>query len=379
MIPATAWSKEEEAILLNNFTEANSIIQRLLEERGFSRSVGSIKKKKYRIKYSPNSQYSAVNEAGVIPGHYIKAISTNYDADGNIRQQWVKTDKERVDELDRLKEAVIEIVKPCSGMSESVKKPTNTIDDLLVAYPIADVHLGLFSWRDETGVDYDMKICEKILSESMSELVESAPATKVCLIANLADFFHSDSMENKTMRSGNILDVDSRWGKIIQVGVRAYRSVIYTALQKHEKVIVKSAIGNHDDHSSLWLAMLMKAYFENNDRVEIELPLSPFSYHVFGKNLIGITHGTIKSDRLPGIMATDKAKEWGTTTYRTFWGGHKHHKEVKEHPGCTVELFRAITAPDAWTHESGYRSTRSMEAVVLKASGGEHGRRVVML
>ena len=161
------------------------------------------------------------------------------------------------------------------------------------------------------------------------------------------------------------------------MGVRTYRNVINLALAKHEKVIVKSGIGNHDDHSSMWLAMMMKAYFENNPRVEIELPVGSFAYHVFGKNLIGITHGGLKADRLPGIMATDKPSEWGNTTYRTFWTGHIHHKEVKEHPGCIVEAFRAITSKDAWTYSSGYRATRTMECVIFRKDGGEHGRRLV--
>ena len=371
------WSLEEEDILKRHFRKTRTEIQRILRDYDFERSLKSIERKKDRLKLRMKSPIVGNHENSVMEGQFIKGVSTSYDGDGNVKQQWVKTDTEKTDLLDKIKEAVDGIIEPCTNQSQEIKTPINDIDDLLVVYPIADAHLGMMSWHEETGNDYDLKICEKIINDSMEELVDSAPSSKECLIANLADFFHTDSTENKTMRSGHILDVDGRWGKIIQIGVRAYRNVINLALEKHEKVTVKSGVGNHDDHSSMWLAMMMKAYFENNPRVEIELPLGSFSYHKFGKNLIGITHGGIKLDRLPGLMATDMPSEWGNTIYRTFWTGHIHHKEVKEFPGCIVEAFRAITAKDAWTYSSGYRATRTMECVIFDKAGGEHGRRLV--
>lgn len=390
-----AWSAEEDRILADHFDKSKNQITKILNDCGFPRTEDGVRRRRQRLRiagkipdtyisstsrgeYSSNDTPLPSNPVAEVQGGFnIRKVSTNYDGEGNIRQQWVSEDKDKTDLLDQMKDAIATLIEPCTGLSLSVNAPTETVDDLLVVYPIADVHLGQFSWADETGTDYDLKICEQILNDSMTELVQSAPATKTGLIVNLGDLFHADTMENKTMRSGNVLDVDSRWGKIVQVGTRIYRNLIHLALQKHEKVIVKSAIGNHDDHSSMWLAMLMKAYFEKDDRVEIDLPISHYSYHVFGKNLIGITHGGIKADRLPGIMATDRAVDWGKTTYRTFWTGHTHHKETKEHPGCLVETFRAITAPDAWTHRSGYRSSRTMECVILSKSGGEHGRRIV--
>ena len=395
----STWTAEEDRILVDNFDKSKGQIAKVLRSYGYERTEDGVRRRRQRLRIAgtiPDTYISstmAADEPTRLGGHShalptnplvdsqtgfsIKRVSTNYDGEGNIRQQWVSEDKNREEILDQMRQAIETLIEPCEGLSLPVNTPVAITNDLMAAYALADVHLGLFSWQDETGKDYDMRICEQILTDSMTELVQSAPATKTCLIVNLADFFHADTMENKTMRSGNVLDVDSRWGKIVQVGTRVYRNLIHLALQKHEKVIVKSAIGNHDDHSSMWLAMLMKAYFENNDRVEIELPISNFSYHVFVKNLIGLTHGGIKADRLPGIMATDRAVDWGKTTYRTFWTGHTHHKEVKEHPGCIVETFRAITAPDAWTHKSGYRSSRTMECVILSRSGGEHGRRIV--
>lgn len=391
----SAWTAEEDRILIDNFDKSKGQIAKVLRSYGYERTEDGVRRRRQRLRYagviSDSYISSTMATKGEVPipptnpiidnqvGFSIKRVSTNYDGDGNIRQQWVSEDKDREELFDQMKRAVATLIEPCEGLSLPVSTPIGASDDFLVVYPIADVHLGMLAWAGETGADYDLKICEQLLKESMVELVQSAPTTTTCLIANLGDFFHADTMENKTMRSGNVLDVDSRWGKVVQIGTRVYRDIIHLALQKHERVIVKSAIGNHDDHASMWLAMLMKAYFEKNDRVEIELPTSHYSYYTFGKNLIGITHGGIKADRLPGIMACDKSREWGETTHRFFYTGHLHHKEVKEFPGVIVEIFRTIASKDAWTSRSGYRSTRAMEAIVLAKAGGEHGRRIVNL
>jgi hypothetical protein len=310
---------------------------------------------------------------GAPPGYIVKGTST-YSKEN---RQWVKTDRVKRNLLEGLQEAVEDIIKPTTGLAPHVPAPRNVIDDFLVEYPVADPHVGMFAWGMEAGHDYDLDIAEGLLVNTMGELVESSPATRTCLISNLADFFHADSQDNKTARSGNVLDVDTRWGKVMLVGERAYKHMILLALKKHEKVIVKSGIGNHDDHCIIALAMLMKAWFHNEPRVEIHVPSDPFAYHEFGKNLIGIHHGMIKAEKMGGIMAADMPEAWGRTTHRKFHIGHLHSKGVIELPGCTVERFRSVAPNDAWAHGAGYRSLSAMEAIYHDIKGGEHGRRTV--
>ena len=40
--------------------------------------------------------------------------------------------------------------------SKSDKENINYLNDILVVYPIGDLHLGMFSWDKETGEDYDL-------------------------------------------------------------------------------------------------------------------------------------------------------------------------------------------------------------------------------
>lgn len=318
------------------------------------------------------------NERVLREGFTVKKTSQCRNRDGEIILDWVTSEPEKERQFELLKEAVTALSEPIKGLAEPTPSPTNTSAELMACYPIAEPHIGMYSWKEETGDDYDASIAKTLLVNSMKELVDSAPDCDEAFIPNLADFFHADNSDNKTAQSGNVLDVDSRWGRVFQIGVAAKREVINLALKKHKRVIVKSGLGNHDEHSIYCLMSMMKAYFENEPRVEIHLPHNPFAYHVFGKNLIGLHHGNgVKANDLPLIMATDMPEEWGNSIYRTFLMGHIHHRTVKEHPGCIVESFRSIAAKDSWHNGAGYRAGRAMEAIIFHKDGGEHGRRTV--
>lgn len=339
-----------------------------------TKALRRVKKRAAKMGYSPEHDMTKTTPEGF----HVKGVSTYYDDEGKVRGQWVKTNKDKEETLELLKDAVDAIIEPCRGLAKPIKRPVKTITNKMATYPIAEPHMGMYSWDKETGDDYDLDIAETILIDSMRELVDSAPQSKKGLIVNLADYFHADNESNQTAASGNVLDVDGRWGKVFQVGVRAKRAVINMALEKHDEVEVISGLGNHDKHSIFCLMMMMQAYFENEPRVKIHLPNNPFAYYQFGKNLIGLHHGNgVKPADLPLIMATDKPKEWGKALYRHFMYGHIHHKVVKEHAGCMTESFRSIATKDSWHNSKGYRAGRAMEAIVYHEDGGEHSRQIV--
>ena len=206
-------------------------------------------------------------------------------------------------------------------------------------------------------------------------LVASAPPAHTALIAELGDLFHTDTELNRTQHSGNSLDVDTRWAKVMQVGLRALIHCIKRCLEKHEIVIVRIVKGNHDGHSSFALALALDAYFSNNPRVQVDLSPAAHWYYQFGNVLIGITHGdTTKMQDLPGVMAADKAVEWGQTKHRYWYVGHVHHDQVKEYPGVKCESFRTLAARDAWHAGQGYRAGRDMRCIVHHVEHGEIAR-----
>lgn len=297
-------------------------------------------------------------------GYHLKGVSTLLDKEGNVAQTWVKTQKSMEDPqaiLDAFQIAVAErdiAVKPLVKLQEKIHN-----SDLVTVYPMGDPHIGLLSWKEETGEDSNLDLVERNLFSAVDKLVGLAPASEQALIINLGDFFHADNNSARTERSGAQLDVDSRWAKVMRVGIRIMIRCIDRALEKHKKVTVINEVGNHDPHVSTLLGLCLEHHYFQNPRVFIDTSPSTFHWFEFGKCLFGVNHGCdVKASDLPLIMAFDQKEAWARTnpSSRHFYVGHIHHSVVKEYVGCTVEAFRTLAARDAWHHSKGYRSCRSM-------------------
>jgi hypothetical protein len=309
----------------------------------------------------------------MVPSPFVvKGTSTLYDENGVAKLQWVKTKLSDQLAEEAIREFVTHLAEGARGLSPLVKAPKTNDADLLAVYPMGDPHFGLYAWAEECGDDFDTDIAEQLTRSAIDRLVDSAPAAETALILELGDFFHMDNESNQTARSGNALDVDSRWARVMQIGLRAMVYCVQRTLEKHKQVIVRIVKGNHDTHSSFALALALDAYFSNNKRVKVDLSPAVFWYYSFGKVLIGATHGdTCKPDRLPGIMAADEPESWGKSTFRHWYHGHIHHDSVKEFPGVTVESFRTLAARDAWHAGAGYRAGRDMRLIVHHKQHGE--------
>jgi len=314
-------------------------------------------------------------------GYNIKGTSNLYNKDGDLILQWVKTQKDKAEQYEALFEAMEVFKEDAKGLSVFVPEPkpiTGFDDNKLTIYTMGDPHLGLYSWIEETGENFDLEIAEKYLFFAVNRLVSSSSATEHALIVNLGDFFHGDNLENRTLRSGNALDIDTRWPLVLKTGIKIMIACINKALEKHKYVTVINAIGNHDDHTSIMLSLVLDANFNNNPRVDIKANEKKFQYYEFGKCFIGITHGdTIKPEKLGPLMATDKHKIWGRTLYRYWYIGHTHTKNIIEVPGCIIESFNTLAARDAWTSAHGYRSQRNMHCIVMDKEFGEVERHTI--
>jgi len=143
-------------------------------------------------------------------------------------------------------------------------------------------------------------------------------------------------------------------------------------LEKHQNVVVRFVAGNHDPEAVWALAFTIAAYFESEPRVTVDLSPSAHWFFRFGKVLLGATHGDkSKSEQLPGVMACDRAEDWGQTKHRHWLCGHVHHSSLKEFPGVTVETFRTLAAADAYAAGHGYRAGRDMRSLVFHREHGE--------
>lgn len=324
--------------------------------------------------YSP--EHDMVKQAP--DGYTVKGTSTLYK-DGEQVLQWVKTtqDHERMAEL--MHEAIQAMCEDVPRVLP-VAQPASVNHDLMAVYPLGDPHIGMLAWEDETGQDWDLAIAEDKFLTVFAQLVRSAPPCDQAVIVNLGDYFHYDNMEGVTSRSGHSLDVDSRYAKMVRVGVRIMRTMIEYALDHHNVVRVINATGNHDDTSAIFLSVALSNIYENEPRVVIDDSPTPYHYVRFGACMFGVHHGhATKMANLPAVMACDMASDWGQTVFRYWYTGHIHHDSMKEFPGCKVESFRTLAAKDAYAAWAGYRAGQDSKCIVLHRDYGEVQRHTVAL
>ena len=313
-------------------------------------------------------------EFAVPDGHIVKGVSALLDAEGRTVQQWVKTREGNAPVLSDAIKTALQSYEPAPLISP----PSFTNDDLLTVYPIADLHLGMFSWARETGADYDIKIASGLLKSSMNNLVARSANSRQAVVLDLGDYFHADNSRNQTARSGNPLDVDSRYAKVVQMGFELVIQCVELALQKHDFVEYRKLPGNHDDETSLMLAVAVAAHFRANERVSVDTSPSRFYMRQHGSCMIAATHGDqLRMGDMAGFVAANWPEQWGKTKYRYGYTGHIHNEKalaVNTLRGLRAESFNTLAAKDAWHAGEGYQSPRNMVSITLHKDRGEVDR-----
>lgn len=313
---------------------------------------------------------------------HVKGISTLLDGEGNVSQQWIKTDAPAQKREELALEALEAHMQRYKGAAEPRKVMPDTAKgatDKRVSILLGDPHIGMLSWHLETGEDFDCKIAEAHMRIAVDLMVERCPHAGSCVVANLGDFFHANDDTALTPRGGNRLDVDSRFVRVTDIGYTMMRSFIDRCRQKYPKVIVVNLPGNHDPLAARGLGKWLEAVYENCPEVEIIPNANPYVFLEFGDNLHMYHHGDgAKVEQLPSVMAAwDKGRPWGRCEFREIQHGHYHHLRQKEHPGVIVEGSRTLAAADYWHHHSGYRSGRGMRAIVHHRELGRLSEHVV--
>lgn len=291
--------------------------------------------------------------------------------DGSTVLEWSSYKPEEVSRWESIKAAVVQHVAEYIRPVKFASAPKTTDEDLLVIYPLGDPHVGMLAWADEVGANFDLRIAERELVECVRQLVARSPPAKKAIVTNLGDFWHAQDDTQRTPLSGNKLDVDGRSGKVGRVGLRIFRTIVDSALLKHEHVQVRSIPGNHDPHSAFWLPEVMRAAYTHEPRVVVEDAFNPYQFDMFGKVLLGWAHGDgAKLETLGEIMATDVPELWGAASFRYWNTGHVHHWSQKELRGCFVDTHRTLAGRDAWHHHSGYRSGQALKAIAYHREYG---------
>lgn len=306
-------------------------------------------------------------------GHVVKGESALVDPEGRVLARWIKT-KEGAGE--DLLEALREAFEDYSGAAPNINTPTHADSDTLTLYPLPDLHFGMYAWHRETGDDYDVPRAVQIATESITSLVTQSRSSKDAILLVLGDYFHANDQKGVTPAHQHRLDVDTRWSKVFRAGADLIVKLVDIIARKHENVEVVFLPGNHDPDASMCLAVAIGMFFANTPRINVSDEPGIAWYRRFGKVLLGATHGhTVKSpERMAMMLASDRAKDWGETTYRHFYSGHIHHTESKEVGPVQWESFSSPAGRDAYNAAAGFRSGRALSAITFHKERGEIGR-----
>jgi hypothetical protein len=292
---------------------------------------------------------------------------------------WLKK-KQVAYDLENIRNEFLEDLKRISPKVPLNKKSASNNNGKLLEITVFDLHFGKVSWHEETGENYNINIASERFNNCIDYFIELHKDQNIekILFPISNDFFNSDrSHPFNSTTSGTPQEEDTRWQNTFRKG----RELLINNIQKLSQIApveVKVIPGNHDYERSFYLGDSLEGWFHNNQNVTIDNNPSPRKYSIFGKNLIGFTHGNNeKVTDLPMIMAQENPVDWAMTHYREFHLGHLHHKKeskfnaTNELQGVMIRYMSSLSGTDSWHHKKGYIGARkSAEAFLWDSEKG---------
>lgn len=286
--------------------------------------------------------------------------TVQYDADGKVIQEWRRMSP-MLDKMQHVADGLCEQVKG-KGKAKARRTRKTDTDEILFEIDLFDAHVGMYADERETlDEDYDCDIASQRMIKAAEGIASRSNRPHKAVLVFGGDMLHSDNRSNKTELSGNVLDVDTRYHRVVSYIIAACRDAVQVAAAIATEVEVVVLEGNHSWHSEVWLARVLDSYYANCPNVTVKLDASPRKKLVFGDNLLVWAHGDkVAANKWAQIIAAEFPKEWGLTKYRHMKCGHIHHQKsiapvvVDEQAGLLVEYLPALCASDAWHSHAGF-------------------------
>ncbi|MEH6358845.1 MAG: LysR family transcriptional regulator [Pseudomonadales bacterium] len=312
------------------------------------------------------------------PGFRLRGTSTLYDsATGEAKIQWVKTTADDDAQFEAFKAAINAAAKDLPRL-QPVKQTTTTRPELCNQYTFTDYHMGMLVNPPERAEKWNLDIAQDTLVKAFSHLIASAPDADECVLVQLGDFLHQDSIDAVTPTSRHLLDSAASYTQIVEASVRVLRHLIDMALAKHSKVHVIMAEGNHDISSSIWLRSMFRSLYEDEPRLTVDDSELPYYAYQFGQNMLGFTHGHLrKFETLPGLFSAQFAPMWGATTKRYAHCGHYHHPKQTTKDGMSVYQHPTLSSRDNYAQRGGWFAERQAICHTYHIDNGMTGATMV--
>jgi hypothetical protein len=235
--------------------------------------------------------------------------------------------------------------------------------------------MGMLAWHEECGEDWDLKLAEDLIVKWFAQAIQLSPNADTAVFAQLSDFLHFDGMDAVTPASKHLLDVDTRFAKLVRSSIRILRTIIDMLLAKHQKLHVIMADANHDPVSQIWLREWFGAMYENEPRVTVDKSPSPYNVYEFGKVVLFFHHGHKRKVANVSEVFAGKFREiFGRTKHAYAHMGHLHHIDVKENNLMIVEQHRTLSPSDAYAARGGWLTGRDAKVISYDKRYGEVSR-----
>lgn len=276
------------------------------------------------------------------------------------------------------KQAILKELEDYAPVVRSIaRKQVRKSKETLLEICIFDPHFGKLAWREETDEDYDLKIAEKRVKDSVQTLLSRVNLDSVerILLPIGNDLINIDNRHNTTF-AGTPQDSDCRYMKIIKTVRRILIEVIdeLTEIAPVDVIIVP---GNHDTTSSFMMGEILEAFYSRNKRVNIDNAPKLRKYYQYGLNSIQFTHGDQeKHESLGLIFANEQPRLWADTKFRFAQLGHFHKNKkinyvsVDEHQGFQVQVLPSLSGTDFWHKSKGYNSMKQAKAMLFSPNEG---------
>ena len=270
-----------------------------------------------------------------------------------------------------LKDQVIEEMKKHSPKYPAMKY-TKVIDGHLLVVDPADIHIGKLCSAFETGDECTHKIVIDRVKSGVAGIVQKAkgfPIDQILFIIG-NDILHIDNAKSQSTK-GTTQDSELMWYDAFKIAQKLYVDVI-EMLVAIAPVRVQYDPSNHDYLTGFFLAQTLEAWFRNCKGIEFNASPAHRKYFVYGKNLIGTTHGDGAKEADLGLLMAHESTEWNQCKHRYFYTHHIHHKKSKDYMSVCVEALRSPSGTDSWHHRNGYQ--HAPKAVEGFLHHKEHGQ-----
>lgn len=218
-----------------------------------------------------------------------------------------------------------------------------------------DVHFAKLAHKSECGENYDYKIAQQRMRESIDEYIirlKDKDFSEI-IFAIGQDYFNSEPTGNTVGNTKQ--DNDSRYSVMFEKGVESLIDCIDRLIVAFKcPIFVPLIQGNHSTYTEFYAAQYLKAWYRKDENVIIDAEPTPRKYFKFGVNLFGFTHNSEEKDRLYNLMQIEEPKLWADTVERTWFTGHLHCEDVKEKGGVYVRQAPTMCGTDAWHKRMGF-------------------------